>query len=114
MTKLLNLNQLNAKETREVQIGERVYAIKEMSVEDFIETTRVAEQMEAETSYAKQIAATVELIQRSIPTIDRIVLMTLSLEQLRALTAFIRGEDAEKIIAAATEEASSEGETGNG
>ena len=32
MTKMLNLNQLSAKETREVQIGEQVFKIKEMSV----------------------------------------------------------------------------------
>jgi hypothetical protein len=101
MTKLLNLNQLSAKETREVQIGETVYKIKEMSVDDFIETTRVAEQMEKETSYAVQLKATVELILRAIPDIDTKILMALSLDQLRGLTAFIRGEDPAKIIDAA-------------
>lgn len=99
MTKLLNLNQLAAKEVREVQIGEVTYSIKEMSVEDFIETTKVAEEMESEASYAKQLEATVKLIKRSIPEIDASVLMGLSLEQLRGLTAFIRGEDPAKIVA---------------
>lgn len=108
MTKLLNLNQLSAKEHREVQIGETVYKIKEMSVEDFIETTRVSEAMEKETSYAVQLKETISLIKRSIPDIDVQLLMGLSLDQLRGLTAFIRGEDPAKIIAAAegkTEEA---------
>ena len=113
MTKLLNLNQLNAKEQREVQIGETVYKIKDMSVEDFIETTRVAEQMETEASYAKQISATVELIKRSIPDIDASVLMSLSLEQLRALTAFVRGADPAEIIAEEQAAAGGEGEQGN-
>ena len=100
MTKLLNLNQLSAKETREVQIGEKTYLVKEMSVEDFIETTRVAEAMEKETSYAKQLSATVKLIQRSIPEIESSVLMSLSLEQLKGLAAFTRGESPESIVGA--------------
>ena len=99
MTKLLNLNQLSPKEVREVQIGDHVYPIKEMSVEDFIETTKVAEAMETETSYAKQLNATIGLVKRSVPTIDQSVLLQLSLEQLRALTAFVRGEDPERLVA---------------
>lgn len=108
MTKLLNLNQLNPKEHREVQIGQAVYRVKEMSVEDFIETTRVAEEMEKEASYAAQIKATVELVKRSIPDIEAALLMTLSLDQLRALTAFIRGEDPARIVAEVTGEAAPE------
>lgn len=111
MTKLLNLDQLNAKEVREVQIAGTTYQIKDMSVEDFIETTRVAEEMEQETSYAKQLQATVKLIKRAIPSIDEGVLMQLSLDQLRALTAFIRGEDPAKII---EPQAAEEGAQGNG
>lgn len=100
MTKLLNLNQLSAKENREVQIGEKTYAIREMSVEDFIETTRVAEKMEKETSYAVQLSETINLLKRSIPDIEEGVLMRLSLEQLRALSGFVRGEDPAVLVAA--------------
>lgn len=100
MTKLLNLNQLSAKEAREVQIGEKTYAIREMSVEDFIETTRVAEAMEKETSYAKQLGETIKLLKRSVPDIEEAVLMQLSLEQLRALSGFVRGEDPAVLVAA--------------
>lgn len=115
MTKLLNLNQLSAKEMREVQIGSRTYPVREMSVEDFIETTRVAEAMEQETSYAKQLNATVELIKRSIPSIETSVLFSLSLEQLKGLAAFTRGESPESIIGAhqAQGEAQSEADSGN-
>lgn len=111
MTKLLNLDQLSTKETRQVQIGQQVYVIKEMSVEDFIETSRVAEQMETETSYAKQLQATVGLVQRAIPDIDTRLLMGLSLDQLRGLTAFIRGEDPADIVGKKDDAA--EGEQGN-
>jgi CCR4-NOT transcriptional regulation complex NOT5 subunit len=98
MTKLLNLNQLSPKEVREVQIGDKTYSLKEMSVEDFIETTKVAEAMESETSYAKQLTATITLVKRSIPEIDETILLNLSLEQLQALTAFIRGASPEELI----------------
>lgn len=98
MAKILNLNTLSAKETREVQIGTVTYVIKEMSVEDFIETTRVAEEMENETSYGKQLQATVALIKRAIPDVEEKTLYALSLGQLRGLTSFIRGEDPEKIV----------------
>ena len=99
MTKLLNLNELSGKERRQVAIGETTYDIKEMSVEDFIETTRVAEAMQNETSYAVQLAETCKLIKRAIPNIEDKVLMGLSLDQLRGLTAFIRGETPESILA---------------
>jgi hypothetical protein len=113
MTKLLNLNQLSAKEVREVQIGEKTYVVKEMSVEDFIETTRVAEAMENETSYAKQLSATIELIQRSIPAIDTPVLLSLSLEQLKGLAAFTRGESPESIVGAHEAQSEGQAEAGN-
>jgi len=114
MTKLLNLNQLSNTAVREVQIGDKTYKIKEMSVEDFIETTRVAEEMEKEQSYAKQLKATVDLLKRSIPDIDDTTLVSLSLDQLRALTAFVRGADPEQIVAQAQAEAKAEGESEQG
>lgn len=98
MTKFLNLNELNPKETREVQIGEKTYPIKQTSVEDFIETSLVADNLQQETSYAKQLHATIGLIKRAIPTIDESTLLNLSLDQLKALTEFIRGVDAETLI----------------
>lgn len=113
MTKLLNLNQLSAKETREVQIGDKTYVVKEMSVEDFIETTRVAEAMENETSYAKQLTATIDLIKRSIPNIETSVLMSLSLEQLKGLAAFTRGETPESIVGAHEAQGATKEEAGN-
>jgi hypothetical protein len=113
MTKLLNLNQLSAKETREVQIGSQTYVVREMSVEDFIETTRVAEAMENETSYAKQLTATIDLIKRSIPNIETSVLMSLSLEQLKGLAAFTRGETPESIVGAHEAQGATKDEAGN-
>jgi hypothetical protein len=84
-----------------------------MSVEDFIETTRVAEAMENETSYAKQLTATIDLIKRSIPNIETSVLMSLSLEQLKGLAAFTRGETPESIVGAHEAQGATKDEAGN-
>lgn len=104
MTKILNLDKLSAKETRELRLGGKTYKVKEMSVEDFIETTRMAEKLEGETSFAVQMEATIELIQRSVPEVSTEELKNLTIDQLRAVTAFIRGEDPEKIAAAEAKE----------
>ena len=103
MTKVLNLDELTTAETRELVIGGKTYAIKEMSVEDFIETTRVAEMLESEPSFAKQMEATVRLLKRSIPDLPEAMLKAMSVEQLKALTSFVRGEDPAKVVGAAAE-----------
>ncbi len=91
MTKTLNLDKLASKETRELVLFGDTYQVREMSVESFIETTRVAEKLEKETSFAKQVETTIDLIKRSIPDVSRETLMQMSIEQLRAVSAFIRG-----------------------
>ncbi|WKZ86344.1 hypothetical protein N5B55_05160 [Ralstonia pickettii] len=98
MAKILNLDKLSGNDERELNIGGKAYPVKPMSVEDFIETTLTAERLEGEKSIAKQIQATVKLIKRSVPTIDEQTLLQLSLEQLRAVTAFVRGEDPADIV----------------
>ena len=94
----LNLDQLSPKETREVQIGQRTYKIRETSVEDFIEATKAAEELQDETSYAKQLSTTIRLIRRAIPEIEETTLLALSLEQLKTLTGFIRGADVDTLL----------------
>lgn len=98
MAKILNLDKLSSHDHRELSIGGQTYSVKPMSVEDFIETTLTAERLADERSVAKQIQATIKLIKRSVPTIDESTLLQLSLEQLRAITAFVRGEDPADIV----------------
>jgi len=90
--KVLNLDKLALDQGRELVIAGVSYPVLGMTVENFIETTRVAEKMNAETSIADQIEATVEMILRSVPSISRQVLGQLSLEQLQTIVAFVRGD----------------------
>lgn len=93
MTKILNLDKLAPKETRELQLGGKTYQVREMSVEDFIETSRMADALANETNFEKQMEASFKLIKRSIPDIDMALLRGLNLEQLAAVSKFARGEE---------------------
>lgn len=90
--KVLNLDKLVPNEGRELVIGGKSYPVLGMTVSNFIQTTRIAEKMNADTSIADQIEATVDMILRSVPAIEREVLAQLSLEQLQTIVAFVRGD----------------------
>lgn len=89
--KILNLDKLDTKEGRQLVIRGKSHPVEEMTVENFIATTRAAEKI-ADASIADQIEATVEMIVRSVPTVDRSDLVKLSLESLQAIVAFVRGD----------------------
>lgn len=97
MAKILNLDNLAKKEVRELLLDGKTYKVREMSVEDFIETSRIAEKLESESSFAVQMEESIKLIQRAIPDIEPGVLKALSMEQLAALSQFVRGEDPAEI-----------------
>ena len=104
MSKILNLSDLASKEARLLRLNGVDHPVREMSVEDFIETTLAAERLEYETSVVKQLEATFDLITRAIPTVEKQVLKGLSLDQLQGLAAFIRGGDPVEIIKSLTDE----------
>lgn len=106
MAKILNLDSLAAKETRELVLGGKSYSVREMNVEDFIETSRIAEKLEKETSFAVQMEESIRLIKRGIPDIDEATLRALNMEQLAAVSKFVRGEDPASV---AGEETTQEG-----
>jgi len=93
MAKFLNLNDLASQEVREIQIGAEVHRVMEMSVDAFIRTTQVAESLGDEASIAKQMDAAVDMILLAVPTLKKEQIRALSVDQLQALTKFIRGED---------------------
>jgi hypothetical protein len=100
MAKILNLDNLGAKEERQLVLGGKEYRIKEMSVEDFIESSKTAEKLENEKSVVVQMEAAIKLIKRAVPDIKEAELRALSMEQLAAVSRFVRGEDPEKIVTA--------------
>lgn len=117
MAKILNLDALAKRvEEREVVIGGVSYAVPDMTVENFVETSRAASKLEADetATVADQIEAAVDMVARCIPSAPRDVLVKLSLTQLNTISAFIRGEDVEKAEAAAEAVAATDGEATSG
>jgi len=94
MAKILNLDALSAnEEARELVIKGVTYPVIEMSVANFIETTRAAEKLSDAASIVDQIEATIDMIIRCVPTLPREALGGLTLEKLRSITAFVRGDN---------------------
>lgn len=91
MTKVLNLDSL-ADAERELIIKGKSYPVKGMTVQAFIAITQAAEKLTGESTFAEQVEATVDTIILNVPTIGREVLLGLSLEQLKAVMEFVRGE----------------------
>jgi hypothetical protein len=91
--KVLNLDKISAANQRKLVLGGVELVVQEMTVANFIETTRAAESLPADASLATQVEATVEMVLRSVPTATREMLSSLSLEVLQTIVAFIRGDD---------------------
>ena len=95
--KVLNLDKLTTNEGRELVIFGKTYKVDGMTVANFIETTLAAEQLANEPSLVKQVEATIDMISRSVPSIDRADLAKLELPQLQAIVSFIRGDEVEGV-----------------
>lgn len=106
MAKILNLSKLDTKEVRELVIDGEAHPIAEMTVSNFIETSRVAERI-ADAPLCVQVEATVDMVVRSVPTVSREALMKQSLSNLNMIAAFVRGDD----VGVESEDASQESET---
>lgn len=90
MAKILNIDSF-AKDERSVKLGGVEYTIVEMTVENFIETSKQAASLE-DASLVDQIEATIVMIMRSIPTVPEATLRGIKLEHLQTIVAFIRGD----------------------
>ena len=112
--KVLNLDQIE-KANRTLVLNGKTYDVPPMSVENFITTTRKSAEMSKreDMTIADQIEETVEMIARSIPTIDKKILTSISLEYLEKIMSFVRDDAPEKADspadAKAAEEAAEEG-----
>lgn len=90
--KFLNLDEL-AKTNRTITLAGNEHAVVEMTVENFIETTKAAEALsKGDPTFAEQMEASIEMIVRSVPTLDTATLRKLSLEQLTKVLQFLRGD----------------------
>jgi len=90
--KILNLDTLPTKAPqRQITLGGVSYDVREMNVEDFIETNLAAERLEGVTDPKIQLAEMIASIRRAVPDVPEDVLNKLPLEKLGVLSAFIRG-----------------------
>lgn len=94
--KTLNIEAL-AQTNRTLTIAGVEYPVEEMTVENFIETTKAADRLGENPTYREQIDATIEMIMRSVPSVPREVLMKLGLSHLSAIVKFIRGDLDEEV-----------------
>jgi hypothetical protein len=115
MAKILNLDALGAQEERELVLGGKTYKVPAMTVSNFIETSRIAQKLadNPDATVADQVEAAVDMIARSVPKVSKDALLACSLIELNRITSFIRGDDEEKVEAAAEQQASKEDPSGN-
>lgn len=96
MTKILNLDQFSTTTDRILKIKGVDYPIDEMTVANFIETTRTVQKLSSDdASIADQIEATIDAICRCVPSLPRKTIEGYSLEVLKKISEFVRGEDVE-------------------
>lgn len=90
MAKVLNLDAIRP-EQRFLQIANKKHEILEMTVDNFVQTTQEAERL-ATATVGEQLLATVDMIRRSVPSLDADTLRARSLVELQTIVAFIRGD----------------------
>lgn len=89
-TKFLNLDEIAAPQ-KTVKIGGVEYQVLDMTVENFIETTR-ATQREKEATPDEQFEQAVQMLHRYIPDAPIEVFKRLNFEKLNVLVKFVTGE----------------------
>ena len=89
--KTLNIDAL-AKANRTLTLKGITYDVPEMSVENFIETSRAQEALGENPTIAQQIEEGVALIRRFVPDVPEAVLRKLPLESLTTIINFVRGD----------------------
>jgi len=97
MAKILNVDKLSAKsdKARELRMNGVAYPVVEMTVDNFLATTKTAIALtkDAEATMDMAVEATIDAILRSVPSLPRAELGGLSLAQLNVIAAFVRGDE---------------------
>ncbi|MGN8188658.1 hypothetical protein ACTJLD_21980 [Burkholderia sp. 22088] len=109
--KILDLDNLpTSQPQRQITLGGKSYAVRDMTVEMFIDAQQAAKRLEGETDILKQLDETIVAIMRAVPDVPEAELRKLTFEKLSVVGAFIRGmfdpdqADVEAAVAAAAAE----------
>jgi hypothetical protein len=93
VAKVLNIDSIVKPVSRALNLGGVEYVVKDMTVENFMETTKAAEELKARAAGAvDQVTATIDMILRFIPDLPREKLRPLTFEQLGTIVAFVQGD----------------------
>jgi len=96
MTKILNIDTL-VSDQRSIVLGGVDHEVLEMSVENFIATTKQATKLQNENAaLTDQVESAVDLIIRSVPTAPRDLLLKTPLRHLQTIVGFVRGDDVQE------------------
>lgn len=108
MAKILNVDSLVPAPQRALSIGGTEHPIAELTVENYIESTRDAQQLEGSTDQMLHLEVTIKMILRFVPTLTREQLVRLPLDTLKDIVAFVRGDDEDETPEPAAEVAQGE------
>lgn len=91
--KMLNLDEVAAREERIVVLKGVEYPMKAVSVKDFIEMTKRGEEAdEKNMSFAESVEWLIDMVSKVFPTIPKDVLDDLTMPQLNAILELAKGE----------------------
>lgn len=97
-TKILDLDKFGEDADRTITIAGKEYPVQEMTFENFVATTKEAKALDSNpnASPADHMEASINMIQRSVPTIPTDTLRGMSIIKLGVIVQFLQGQlDAE-------------------
>lgn len=98
MTKILNIDTIAPKDSRQIVLNGVTYDLNVTTVENFLEIAKFEETIKASKSVNEQIELFVHLIGKFIPNLEASVLMKADLRQLQLIIDFIRDEIPEEMF----------------
>jgi len=93
--KYLNLDELSTQTNRFLTLKGKEHPIVEQTVEAFIESNKLIEQLKAaaDDDYVTHTEISVKIIRLSVPSIEESELRQLPFASLQKVSVFIRGDD---------------------
>jgi len=92
----LNLDEIEAPVVKSVQIAGKKYAMKPVSVSDYVRSIKLMDGVDENKDPEKVIDIMVETIMIAFPEIEEQTVRDLSMDKLRALTEFLNSEAEEE------------------
>jgi len=102
MTQYLDLDALvNVEKT--VRFKGKEHKLKHVSVQDFVDNVKLAQSLGPDAGIEKEVEATITMLLKAFPTMDRADLMDVPLEALNKILAFAQANDGSDAVKGAAE-----------